>query len=64
MASAKPLNPFSKLLFMEAARALNRKASANFARRQFRIGRPVPKSWEDRTPDPGTLDNDPGLVEG
>lgn len=52
-----PLNPFSRLLFMEAARALNRKASAKFARRQAYLGRPVPRSDTDRRPDPGTLDD-------
>lgn len=60
-----PLSPFSRLLFMEAAKALNKRASANFARRQFRIGRPVPRSWEDRTPDPGVYDNaDVEIIEG
>ena len=36
------LEPFNRLLFITAARALNRKASARFARRQTYIGRPVP----------------------
>ena len=58
------LEPFSRLLFMASAAGLNRKASAKFARRQFRIGRPVPKSWEDRTPDPGVYDNEPDLIDG
>lgn len=49
---------------MVAAKALRRKSSAKFARRQFKIGRPVPKSWEDRTPDPGTWDNEPDLIDG
>jgi hypothetical protein len=43
---------------MTAAKGLNRKASARFARRQFRIGRPVPRSAADLRPDPGTLDKD------
>lgn len=58
------LNPFSRLLFITAAAGLNRKASAKFARYQHRIGRPVPKSWEDRTPDPGTWDNEVDLIVG
>lgn len=52
-----PLEPFAKLLFLEAAKGLNRKASARFARYQARIGRPVPRSFTDRRPDPGTLDD-------
>ena len=51
------LAPFSRVLFMEAAKGLNRKASARFARYQARIGRPVPRSSTDRRPDPGTLDD-------
>jgi hypothetical protein len=51
------LAPFSRLLFMEAAKGLNRRASAKFARRQFRIGRPFPRSATDTRPDPGTLDD-------
>lgn len=58
------LNPFSKLLFMESAKALNKRASAKFARYQHRIGRPVPKSWQDRAPDPGTIENDETLIDG
>lgn len=58
------LDPFSRVLWMESAKALNRRASAKFARYQHRIGRPVPKSWEDRTPDPGTYDNPNDLIEG
>jgi hypothetical protein len=58
------LNPFAGLLFMTAAKALNRKASARFARRQFRVGRPVPRSATDLRPDPGTLDNEPDLIDG
>jgi hypothetical protein len=49
---------------MESAKALNRKASAKFARRQAYLGRPVPRSATDRRPDPGTLDNEPGLIDG
>ena len=58
------LAPFAHLLFMEANRGLNRKASAKFARRQAYLGRPVPRSATDRRPDPGTLDNEPDLIEG
>ncbi len=58
------LAPFARLLFMEAAKGLNRRASAKFARRQFRVGRPVPRSATDRRPDPGTLDNQPDLIDG
>lgn len=58
------LTPFASLLFLEAAKQLRRKSAARFALRQFRIGRPVPKSWTDRSPDPGTWDNDETLVEG
>ena len=54
--------PFAALLFMEAAKGLNKRASAKFARYQHRIGRPVPRSWEDRRPDPGTLDID--VIDG
>lgn len=50
------LEPFNRLLFITAARALNRKASARFARRQAHIGRPVPRSAADPRPDPGTLE--------
>jgi len=50
------LEPFSRLLFITAARTLNRKASARFARRQTHIGRPVPRSATDPRPDPGTLE--------
>lgn len=58
------LAPFARPLFMEAAKGLNRRASAKFARRQFRVGRPVPRSATDRRPDPGTLDNQPDLIDG
>ena len=57
MGQAVTLEPFASALFMEAAKNLNRKASAKFARYQSRIGRPVPRSWTDRRPDPGTLDD-------
>ena len=56
--------PFSRVLFMEASKQLRRKSAAKFARYQHRIGRPVPKSWTDRAPDPGTYDNEPELVIG
>jgi hypothetical protein len=56
------LAPFAHLLFMEANRGLNRRASAKFARYQARVGHPVPRSATDRRPDPGTLDEgDPEL---
>ena len=58
------LDPFALVLGMESAKALNRKASAKFARRQAYLGRPVPRSATDRRPDPGTLDNEPGLIDG
>jgi hypothetical protein len=57
MGQAVTLEPFASALFMEAAKNLNRKASARFARYQSRIGRPVPRSSTDRRPDPGTLDD-------
>lgn len=57
-------DPFASVLFMEANRGLNRKASAKFARYQARIGRPVPRSATDRRPDPGTIENDGSLIEG
>lgn len=56
------LTPFARVLFMEASKLLNRKASAKFARRQAYLGRPVPRSATDRRPDPGTWeDGDPEL---
>ena len=58
MATGLLLNPFARLLFMEANRNLNRKASAKFARYQARVGRPVPRSATDRRPDPGTWEGD------
>lgn len=51
------LNPFASVLFMEAARGLNRKASAKRARWATYTGRPFPRSATDRRPDPGTLDD-------
>lgn len=58
------LSPFSSVLFMEAAKQLNKRARARFARRQSAIGRPVPRSAEDRRPDPGCIDNEEWIVEG
>jgi hypothetical protein len=58
MPNGQRLNAFATLLFMEAAKALNRKASAKFARYQARVGRPVPRSATDRRPDPGTWQGD------
>ena len=56
------LNPFAHLLFMEANRGLNRKASAKRARWATYTGRPFPRSATDLRPDPGTLDDgDPEL---
>jgi hypothetical protein len=51
------LEPFSLLLSIAAARALNRKASAKRARWAAHIGRPFPRSVTDLRPDPGTLDD-------
>ena len=51
------LEPFSLLLGIAAARALNRKASAKQARWAAHIGRPFPRSVTDLRPDPGTLDD-------
>jgi len=62
MASGWLLNPFAWLLFMEANRGLNRKASAKRARWATYTGRPFPRSATDQRPDPGTLDErDPEL---
>lgn len=58
------LNPFASLLFMEAAKCLNRKASAKRARWAAHIGRPYRLSPSDPRPDPGTLDNEPDLIVG
>lgn len=56
---ASPLAPFARVLFMEAAKGLNRRASAKFARRQAQLGRPVPKrvAPTDR-PAPWLYDNE------
>jgi len=51
------LNPFARLLFMEANKGLNRKASAKRARWATYTGRPFPRSATDLRPDPGTLDD-------
>jgi hypothetical protein len=51
------LEPFSLLLGIAAARALNRKASAKRARWAAYTGRPFPRSATDTRPDPGTLDD-------
>lgn len=54
------LEPFSRVLFMEAGKQLNRKASAKFARWQARIDRPVPKRVRpDIRPHPWLYDDDP-----
>jgi hypothetical protein len=42
---------------MEAAKNLNRKASAKRARWATYTGRPFPRSATDLRPDPGTLDD-------
>jgi hypothetical protein len=59
-----PLNPFAALLFMEAARGLNKRASAKRARWAAHIGRPFRLSLSDPRPDPGVYDNEPGLIDG
>jgi len=51
------LKPFARLLFMEANKQLNRKASAKRARWAASTGRPFPRSATDTRPDPGTLDD-------
>jgi hypothetical protein len=51
------LDAFSRLLFMEANKGLNRKASAKRARWATYTGRPFPRSATDTRPDPGTLDD-------
>ena len=55
---AATLNPFASLLFVAAARGLNRKASAKRARWAAHIGRPFPRSVTDTRPDPGLYDGD------
>jgi hypothetical protein len=57
MATGWQLNAFGRLLFMEANRGLNRKASAKRARWATYTGRPFPRSATDTRPDPGTLDD-------
>lgn len=52
------LEPFSRVLFLEAAKGLNKRSSARFAARQARLGRPVPKGPHDPRPDPGTVEGD------
>ena len=64
MATGLVLNPFARLLFMEANKGLNRKASAKRARWATYTGRPFPRSATDLRPDPGTLDNEPDLIDG
>jgi hypothetical protein len=62
MGQAVTLEPFANALFMEAAKNLNRKASAKRARWATYTGRPFPRSATDLRPDPGTLDDgDPEL---
>lgn len=54
-----PLEAFAHVLFMEAAKGLNRRASARFARRQAQLGRPVPKRIPpDSRPAPWLYDNE------
>jgi hypothetical protein len=57
MATGLLLNPFARLLFMEANKGLNRKASAKRARWATYTGKPFPRSATDTRPDPGTLDD-------
>lgn len=51
------IEPFAQLLFLEAAKGLNRRASAKRARWATYTGRPFPRSATDTRPDPGTLDD-------
>lgn len=60
----KALNPLASVLFMEAAKGLNRKASAKRARWAAYLGRPFRLSNADPRPDPGTYDNEVELVIG
>lgn len=54
------LSPFSHVLFMEAGKQLNRRASKRFALRQAHIGRPFPKRERpDLRPHPWLYDDDP-----
>ena len=50
------LAPFARLLFMEANKQLNKRASAKRARWATYTGKPFPRSATDTRPDPGTLD--------
>jgi hypothetical protein len=58
------LDAFSRVLFMEANKGLNRKASAKRARWAAYLGRPYRLSPSDPRPDPGVYDNEPGLIDG
>ena len=58
------LTPFARVLFMEANKAMNRRASAKRARWATYTGRPFPRSATDQRPDPGTLDNEPDQIDG
>jgi hypothetical protein len=51
------LRAFARVLFMEANKAMNRRASAKRARWATYTGRPFPRSATDQRPDPGTLDD-------
>ena len=60
-----PLEPFrgqtgtpEHEAWMIDCEAASRAARARFARRQARLGRPVPKSATDPRPDPGTLEGE------
>jgi hypothetical protein len=57
MATGLLFNPFARLLFMEANKQLNKRASAKRARWATYTGRPFPRSATDTRPDPGTLDD-------
>lgn len=59
------LSPFSTLLFMEAAKGLNKRASKKYAMRQALLGRPLPKrEWPDLRPPPGWYDNEASVIDG
>jgi hypothetical protein len=62
MATGLLLNPFARLLFMEANKQLNRKASAKRARWATYTGRPFPRSPSDSRPDPGWDPTEPDDV--
>lgn len=51
------LMAFSRVLSMESAKQLNKRASAKRARWATYTGRPFPRSATDQRPDPGTLDD-------